>query len=200
MSSFINKALKEISHQNKEANAEQEKKAKREFWKDIALIGVSIITATFIGLQVYYSYKSFRFENRAYLLASPNFSIVEQMSDNTGHFRVSVNIKNHGRTPPQYVKTVAYLVLADSTYVLHQTDGDTLKHDKSAGLNGIIFIYRKRPFPEAKNIEDCILTFYLNGEITYRDIFDIRHATEFCFRYNWEKQYFEEYGNCNKSD
>ena len=170
-----------------------------EIYIQLALVLFTGVLAIVSICQYNAGINSIKTTNRAYLRASPNFK-KHYTSDSMGEFEIIINPHNYGRTPPHNVETVAYIILADSSYAHTHINGDTLVQKNRIGYGNIKLKYTEKPFPRDWLIEKAVLTFYLSGKINYRDIFNRFHTTKFCFRYNWQDKYFEECGKCNHAN
>jgi hypothetical protein len=191
---------------NESKGKQENANIKGNFFNKIRDIHIQIVLALAAMMLVVIAFCQYRAgidsiktTNRAYLRVSPIFK-KHYTSDSEGEFIVIVKPENYGRTPPEDVHIVAYLVLADSSYAENHVKGDTLAYRSRDSYGEIKLEYKEEPFPRDPLVEKAVLTFYLSGEITYNDLFKESHSSKFCLRYNWQYKYFEEYDDCNYFD
>jgi hypothetical protein len=121
---------------------------------------------------------------RAYVSAGPNHVVT--FSDNTP-IEIRVNVLNHGQTPASRVKTFGAVDILE--YPLPEYKNlDGLSHSRSSPLlnNGesvTLGAVSKKIF-SAQEISDAVgnnrKRIFVYGTISYFDVFDIKHTTNFC--------------------
>lgn len=203
MSRFINKTLKEISRQKKETASENKKKAKREFWKDLLIIGLAGIASIQVGYQIYIAEESMEIANRAYIKIfdmEPNFT-----NDN---LEVVMIFKNDGQTPARKVRGTAILIAAANEDSLEvELKREPIKIPQRAifmGKNNTYILTPGRSFDqESIDVIKSKLSkskIFLCGKITYVDIFGNKRCLEWRFKYNSTDGVFEFCRNGNNDD
>jgi hypothetical protein len=178
---LIYKTLEKIDRQNEKVTSENEKKAKLNFWKDIALIVIPIVTAAFIGWQACLSHSSFIIENRAYLSATCEGIIPNPK--NPGIFKI--HITNHGNVRTNIEAKISCTRVGGG---FNTVTWDSVRANKGLINPGatytVIAVMPALSFEEIDAIETGKGLFKVEGNIVYSTGFGKKDFMPVVFWYN----------------
>ena len=175
-------------------------------------IAIAALTAFYTYGQVSIAEKSMKISNRPYVIATkPKINQLYFSDDNTD-LAFTQSFSNLGQTPAYETVIYSKVVLADKNF----NPGDhslqnvvrVIDHDSTQIVLGnnqntsILHEYEGEifTFEEMKKTEErAELFIYIYGTITYTDIFEDSHKTEFCYKLNFKKRTFETHNNFNKA-
>ena len=170
---------------------------------------VASISALFIALLTYfYSIESTKISNRAYLVAektSMSHLLSLKTLGESPDFGTVVRIKNAGQTPAFHLKIKAAINIYDKEFssdpdFIDSTDAEIILIPGYIYRHGLKNI-REYNSQEIEEIKEGEKFFYAYGELSYTDIFDDRHITKFCFRFEeWSFggwKFYKKYNEVN---